>query len=69
MVDGRAGEAFKMIDMLLSEDRPKLESFRIETPMGALESDSGNHVVDMISGVGVIVILYVGKKLLGRYFR
>ena len=69
MVDGRAGEAFKMIDMLLAEDRPKLESFRIETPMGALESDSGNHVVDMISVVGVIVILYVGKKLLGRYFR
>ena len=47
----------------------KLESFRVETPMGALESDSGNHAIDMISVVGVIVILYVGKKLLGRYFR
>ena len=69
MVDGRAGEAFKMIDTLLVEDRPKLESFRIETPMGAMESDSGNHVVDIVSVVGVVVILYVGKKLLGRYFR
>ena len=51
------------------QERTKLESFRVETPMGALESDSGNHAIDMISFVGVIVILYVGKKLLGRYFR
>ena len=51
------------------QERTKLESFRVETPMGALESDSGNHAIDMISVVGVIVILYVGKKLLGRYFR
>ena len=51
------------------QERTKLESFRVETPMGALESDSGNDAIDIISVVGVIVILYVGKKLLGRYFR
>ena len=58
-----------MIDMLLSEDRPKLESFKVETPLGALESDSGNHVVDIISVVAVIGILYLAKRMLGRYFR
>ena len=58
-----------MIDTLLVEDRPKLESFRVETPMGALESDSGNHVVDIISVVAVIGILYLAKRMLGRYFR
>ena len=58
-----------MIDTLLVEDRPKLESFRVATPMGALESDSGNHVVDVISVVAVIGILYLAKRMLGRYFR
>ena len=58
-----------MIDMLLSEDRPKLESFKVETPLGSLESDSGNHIVDVISVVAVIGILYLAKRMLGRYFR
>ena len=58
-----------MIDTLLVEDRPKLESFRVETPMGALESDSGNHVVDVISVVAVIGILYLARRILGQYFR
>ena len=58
-----------MIDTLLVEDRPKLESFRVETPMGAIESDSGNHVVDIISVVVVIGILYLAKRMLGQYFR
>ena len=58
-----------MIDGLLEEDRPKLESFRVETPLGALESDSGNHVVDIISVIAVIGILYLAKRMLGRYFR
>ena len=58
-----------MIDMLLSEDRPKLESFKVETPLGSLESDSGNHIVDVISVVAVIGILYLAKHMLGRYFK
>ena len=58
-----------MIDGLLEEDRPKLESFRVETPLGALESDSGNHVVDIISVVAVIGILYLARRILGQYFR
>ena len=55
--------------MLLSEDRPKLESFKVETPLGSLESDSGNHIVDVISVVVVIGILYLAKRMLGQYFK
>ena len=38
----------------------------IETPIGKLESDSGNHYLDMFSIVVVIAVLYVGKKLLDK---
>ena len=39
----------------------------LETPIGKLESDSGNHFIDIISVVEVIILLYVGKKLIGKY--
>ena len=42
---------------------------RIETPIGALESDSGNHIIDGITIVAIIVVLYVGKKIVDKYFR
>jgi len=45
------------------EDR----EFRIETPVGSITSDSGNHFVDIISVVGVIILLYVCKKIIGKY--
>ena len=51
-----------MNDTLIQE-RPKLESFKIETPMVTLESDSGNHMLDIISVVGVIIVLYILKKI------
>ena len=44
------------------EDRQKLESFKVETPVGSFESDSGNHVVDVLSVFIVIVALYIFKK-------
>ena len=40
----------------------------IETPIGKLESDSGNHFIDIISVVGVIAFIYIGKKLIGKLF-
>tara|TARA_R100001594_G_scaffold149672_1_gene208188 strand:+ start:1035 stop:1232 length:198 start_codon:yes stop_codon:yes gene_type:complete len=46
------------------EDR----EFIIETPIGSVKSDSGNHFVDVISVVGVIAILYIGKNIMGKYF-
>ena len=42
---------------------------RIETPIGALESDSGNHIIDGITIVAIIIVLYVGKKIVDKYFR
>ena len=51
-----------MNDTLIQE-RPKLESFRIETPLGAVESDSGNHTVDVVSVVCIIIVLYLIKKI------
>ena len=41
----------------------------IETPIGKLESDSGNHLIDVTSIVLVIGLLYVGKKLVDKYIR
>ena len=41
----------------------------IDTPIGKLESDSGNHFIDIISVVGVIVALYIGKKLVDKYIK
>ena len=46
------------------EERSKIESFRIETPMGALESDSGNHIVDVMSVFGAIILIMILKKTL-----
>ena len=38
----------------------------IETPIGKLESDSGNHYLDIISIILVIAVLYIGKKIIDR---
>jgi len=58
-----------LIDTLLTEHRPSPKSFKVETPVGSLESDSGSHIVDVISVLGVIAILYVGKILIGKYIK
>jgi len=50
-----------------SQIKPK--KFKIETPVGSLESDSGNHIVDVISVVIVIVVLYLVKHLLKKYIK
>ena len=41
----------------------------IETPIGTIESDSGNHYIDVISIIGVIAVLYIGKKLVDKYLK
>ena len=43
--------------------------FTIETPVGSIKSDSGNHLIDVVSVVGVIVILYIGKLILKKVFK
>ena len=55
--------------MIKEPDMPYKEyvddrEFVIETPIGSVKSDSGNHVVDIISVVGVIAVLYIGKMII-----
>ena len=38
----------------------------IDTPIGKIESDSGNHLYDVFSIIFVIAVLYVGKKYLDQ---
>ena len=53
----------------ITRDSLMAKKMRIETPMGTLESDSGNHFIDVISIIGVIAVLYVGKKLVNKYIK
>ena len=47
----------------MESSRPKLESVRLETPFGSIESDSGNHTIDVVTIFGIIIILYICKRL------
>ena len=57
------------IDSLKTSQQPPYKiqpKVRVETPIGAIESDSGNHVVDGITVIVIILILYVCKKLINK---
>ena len=43
--------------------------FKVETPMGSLESDSGNHLVDVASILIVVLVLYIGKEFIKKWFK
>tara|TARA_Y100001938_G_scaffold45848_1_gene63665 strand:- start:5670 stop:5813 length:144 start_codon:yes stop_codon:yes gene_type:complete len=44
----------------------KPKSIKIETPIGSIESDSGNHLIDIITVLGVILLVFIGKKILEK---
>ena len=46
-----------------------MQRLKVETPLGSLESDSGSHTLDILTIVGVIAVLYIGKKLVDKFFR
>ena len=48
------------------QDTLGAKKMSIETPIGKLESDSGNHYLDILSIVLVIGVLYVGKKFVDK---
>tara|TARA_R110002020_G_scaffold45737_2_gene130636 strand:+ start:1079 stop:1249 length:171 start_codon:yes stop_codon:yes gene_type:complete len=52
----------------MEEVRPKIESFRVETPLGVLESDSGNHCIDVASIIVVILFFGLGRAIIKMYF-
>ena len=39
--------------------------FKIETPIGSIESDSGNHLMDIASVMLIIVCVLMFKKIWG----
>ena len=53
----------------VQQDTLQSKKMSVETPIGTLESDSGNHYIDVISIIGVIAILYIGKKLVDKYLK
>ena len=44
------------------------KKIRIELPGGAIESDSGSHLLDVLTVIVLIGVLYVGKKFVDRLF-
>ena len=46
-----------------------IKKLKVQTPLGSIESDSGNHTLDILTIVGVIAVLYVGKKLVDKFFK
>ena len=45
----------------------KTQKVRIETPVGVIESDSGNHLVDIGTVLGFVVFLYLIRKLMKKF--
>ena len=39
------------------------------TPIGNIESDSGNHFVDVISVVGIILVFVALKYIISKYVK
>ena len=55
------------MEPIIREMTPK--KFKVETPLGSLESDSGNHIVDVMSVIIVVVVLYFSKYIIKKYFK
>jgi len=46
-----------------------IQKLKIQTAIGTIESDSGSHLIDVLTIVGVVLVVYVGKKLVDKFFR
>ena len=45
-----------------------IQRLEVKTPLGSIKSDTGNHWIDVITIAGGILVLYVGKKFIDKYF-
>ena len=52
----------------IHEEMPMPKKIRLEIPVGAIESDSGDHLYDILSIVFIVFMLYIGKKLIDIFF-
>ena len=48
-------------------DKPK--KFKVETPIGSVESDTDNHLVDVGTVVIVVIAFFVVWKVLGKFIK
>ena len=46
-----------------------IKKLKVQTPLGSIESDSGSHLIDVLTIVGIVLVMYVGKKLVDKFFR
>ena len=42
------------------------KKLKIETPIGSIESDSGDHAIDLLSVILIIGLVLIGKRILGK---
>ena len=47
----------------------KPQRIKIETPIGNIESDSGNHFVDVMTAIGTMLAIMVLKKIISKYVK
>ena len=43
------------------------KKLKIETPIGSIESDSGNHLVDIGTVILVVAVLWLVKKIISKH--
>ena len=48
----------------VQKDTLEAKKVKIETPIGTIESDSGNHFLDVGTVLFIVVVLYALKKLI-----
>lgn len=58
-----------MNDTLSGQIKREPQSIKIETPLGKIESDSGNHLIDGFTIIVLVFVFYLGKKLIDNYFK
>ena len=46
-----------------------IQKLKVQIPLGSIESDSGSHLIDVLTIVSVVLVIYVGKKLVDKFFR
>ncbi len=42
---------------------------KLETPIGSIESDSGNHIVDLVTIIIIIIVFLITKQTIKRRFK
>jgi hypothetical protein len=46
-----------------------IQKLKVQIPLGSIESDSGSHLIDVLTIVSVVLVIYVGKILVDKFFR